>query len=44
MVKGQVVECPNCANEVMALEYCSDCNEELCSECMDDEGHREHEE
>ena len=41
------MECPNCGFPVMdesELEYCSDCNEVLCSECMNEEGHREHEE
>lgn len=36
--------CENCGEEVEFLEYCAECDVELCDACWDEEGHEEHDE
>jgi len=36
------VTCENCGEEVEFLEYCAECDVELCDACWDEEGHEEH--
>lgn len=42
LIKFIEIRCLHCRNETPYLVYCSECNEELCSECYDDERHGEH--
>jgi hypothetical protein len=35
-------ECENCGDPREFLEYCSECDEELCDGCWDEEMHEEH--
>jgi hypothetical protein len=34
--------CTHCNSEVGDIEYCSECNENLCIDCYNEEGHYNH--